>query len=391
MNQSHSPDVPTVYLDHSATTPTHPDVVRAMLPFFTKNFGNPSSLYRLSDASRAAIAAARGQVAAALGCNDHEIFFTAGGTESDNWALKGMASARHQDGNHIITSSIEHHAILHTCEYLETQGWTVTYLPVDRHGLVDPGDVEAAITPATTLISVMMANNEVGTIQPVREIGAIAHDHDICFHTDAVQAIGHMPIDVDAMNIDLLSLSGHKFFGPKGTGALYIRDGIRLDNLIHGGGQEKGHRAGTENVPGIVGLGAAIERVTGDIPGHRQNVGALRDMLVQGIAERIPDSHYNGHPEKRLVNNAHFSFPGLDGEALLLMLNRKGICASIGSACSSGSEDMSHVLRAMGVPPSHGRSSLRLTLGDDNTKEEVEYVLDVLPQVVTRLREMAVF
>ena len=391
MNPSHAPDVPTVYLGHSATTPSHPDVVRAMLPYFTKNFGNPSSLYRLSDASRAAVAEAREQVAAAIGAKTGEIFFTAGGTESDNWALKGMASAKKKEGNHIITSSIEHHAILHTCEYLETQGWTVTYLPVDRYGLVDPAEVEAAITPATTLISVMWANNEVGTIQPVREIGAIAHEHGICFHTDAVQAIGHMPIDVDAMNIDLLSLSGHKFFGPKGTGALYIRDGIRPDTLIHGGGQEKGHRAGTENVPGIVGLGAAIERVTRDIPGHRQRVGALRDMLVQGIPGRIPESHYNGHPYQRLVNNANFSFPGLDGEALLLMLNRKGICASIGSACSSGSEDMSHVLRAMGVPPAHGRSSLRLTLGDDNTKEEVEYVLDVLPQVVTRLREMAEF
>jgi len=391
MNPSHSSDVPTVYLDHSATTPTHPDVVSAMLPYFTEHFGNPSSLYRLSDASRAAVATARGQVAAALGSRADEIFFTAGGTESDNWALKGVAFARRHEGNHIITSSIEHHAILHTCDYLETQGFSVTCLPVDRHGLVDPADVEAAITPETTLISVMMANNEVGTVQPVREIGAIARDHGICFHTDAVQAIGHMAIDVDAMNIDLLSLSGHKFYGPKGTGALYIREGIRLDNLIHGGGQEKGHRAGTENVPGIVGLGAAIERVTRNIPDHQNRVGALRDMLVEGISERIPNSHYNGHPEQRLINNAHFSFPGLDGEALLLMLNRRGICASIGSACSSGSDDMSHVLRAMGVPPSDGRSSLRLTLGDGNTKEDVEYVLDVLPQVVGRLREMAVF
>jgi len=391
MNPPPSSDVPTVYLDHSATTPTHPDVVRAMLPYYTEHFGNPSSLYTLSDASRAAVAAARTQVATALGSAADEIFFTAGGTESDNWALKGVAYARKNEGTHIITSSIEHHAILHTCEYLETQGFSVTYLPVDRYGLVDPADVEDAITPATTLISVMMANNEVGTIQPVREIGQIAHDHDICFHTDAVQAIGHAPIDVDALNIDLLSLSGHKFFGPKGTGALYVRDGIRMDNLIHGGGQERGHRAGTENVPGIVGLGAAIERVTRNIPEHRKRVGALRDMLVQGIAERIPDSHYNGHPEERLVNNAHYSFPGLDGEALLLMLNRRGICASIGSACSSGSENMSHVLRAMGVPPADGRSSLRLTLGDDNTKEEVEYVLEVLPRVVGRLREMAVF
>ncbi|HDQ07503.1 MAG TPA: cysteine desulfurase NifS [Methanoculleus sp.] len=391
MNPSHAPDIPTVYLDHSATTPTHPDVVRAMLPYFTEHFGNPSSLYSISDAARAAIATARTQVAAALGCSADEIFFTAGGTESDNWAIRGMTSARKKEGNHIVTSSIEHHAVLHTCGYLETQGFSVTHLPVDRYGLVDPAQVEAAITPETTLISVMMANNEVGTIQPVQEIGAVARDHGICFHTDAVQAVGHMAIDVDAMKIDLLSLSGHKFFGPKGTGALYIRDGILPDNLIHGGGQEKGRRAGTENVPGIVGLGAAIARVTIDIPGHRERVGALRDMLVQGISGRIPDSHYNGHPDKRLVNNAHFSFPGLDGEALLLMLNRKGICASIGSACSSGCEDMSHVLRAMGVPPSYGRSSLRLTLGDDNTKEEIEYVLDVLPPLIARLREMAAF
>ena len=391
MKQSHTTDVPTVYLDHSATTPTHPDVVAAMLPYFTERFGNPSSLYHISDLTRAAVTTARGQVATALGCSPEEIFFTAGGTESDNWALKGVAWARRDEGNHIITSSVEHHAILHTCEYLEKQGFTITYLPVDQYGMVDPADVEAAITPETTLISVMLANNEVGTIQPVEEIGVVAHEHDICFHTDAVQGIGHMPIDVDSMNIDLLSLSGHKFYGPKGTGALYIRNGIRLDNLVHGGGQEKGHRAGTENVPGIVGLGAAIERVTKDVPGHQQRVGALRDMLADGIRDRIPDSHYNGHPDCRLVNNAHFSFPGLDGEALLLMLNRRGICASIGSACSSGSEDMSHVLRAMGVPAEHGRSSLRLTLGDDNTKEEVEYVLDVLPEVIGRLRDMGSF
>ncbi|MBT8507442.1 cysteine desulfurase NifS [Methanomicrobiaceae archaeon CYW5] len=391
MNQPHTTDVPTVYLDHSATTPTHPDVVAAMLPYFTEHFGNPSSLYRLSNTSREAVSTAREQVAAALGANAGEIFFTAGGTESDNWALKGVAWARRNEGRHIITSSVEHHAILHSCEYLETQGFSVTYLPVDRYGMVDPSDVEAAITPETALISVMLANNEVGTIQQIEEIGALAHDHGICLHTDAVQGIGHIPIDVDVMNIDLLSLSGHKFYGPKGTGALYIRDGTDIDTFIHGGAQEKGRRAGTENVPGIVGIGAAIERVTKDIPGHQKRVGALRDMLASGITERIPDSHYNGHPNKRLVNNAHFSFPGLDGEALLLMLNRRGICASIGSACSSGSDDMSHVLRAMGVPAAHGRSSLRLTLGDDNTKEDVEYVLDVLPQVVGRLRDMAIF
>ncbi|QYZ78595.1 cysteine desulfurase NifS [Methanofollis formosanus] len=377
------------YFDHAATTPTHPEVVAAMLPYFTEHFGNPSSLYGLADESREAVDRARGQVAAALGASPAEIFFTAGGTESDNWALKGVALANREKGDHIITTAIEHHAILHTCEFLERQGFSVTYLPVDRYGMVDPAAVEAAITDRTVLVSVMTANNEVGTIQPIAAIGAVAHEHGVLFHTDAVQAVGNVPIDVDAMQIDLLSLSGHKFYGPKGTGALYIRDGVAIETLVHGGGQEKGRRAGTENLPGIVGLGAAIERACGDIPGHAARVAALRDRLLDGILERVPEVTLNGHPTERLPGNINISFAGIDGEALLTLLGMQGVCASTGSACSSGEEAPSHVLTAMGVPPALARASLRLSLGDLTTGADIDFLLDALPDAVARLRRLS--
>jgi cysteine desulfurase len=381
----------SVYMDHSATTPTHPDVVEAMRPYFSDHFGNPSSLYKFSGQSREALDVARAQVARALGAEPAEIFFTTGGTESDNWAIKGSAAANRKGGNHIITSSIEHHAVLHTCEYLERQGFEVTYLPVDEYGLVDPAAVEDAITKSTTLISVMMANNEIGTIEPVAEIGRIAHDHGICFHSDAVQAIGNLEIDVSEMNIDLLSLSGHKFLGPKGVGALYIRDGTLLETFMHGGGQERGRRAGTENLPGIVGLGAAISRAADRIEEHRTSIGGLRDQLLRGILDRVVRCRLNGHPDRRLCNNINISFEGIDGEALLLLLDHHGICASTGSACSSGSDAPSHVLLACGINPQMARGSLRLTLGEMNTPADVEYVLEVLPGVVEKLRTLSPF
>ncbi|MGC9436278.1 MAG: cysteine desulfurase NifS [Methanomicrobiales archaeon] len=378
-----------IYMDHAATTPTHPDVVAAMRPYFTDRFGNPSSLYGRATVAREAVAGARGQVAAALGADPDEIFFTAGGTESDNWAIKGAAAARKKEGDHIITTAIEHHAVLHTCQYLEEQGYRVTYLPVDGHGRVDPADVEEAITPATTLISVMAANNEVGTLQPVAEIGEIARNHGILFHTDAVQAIGAVPIDVDDLNADLLSLSAHKFYGPKGTGALYIRKGTRIHNLIHGGGQERRRRAGTENVPGIVGLGAAIERATADIGGHTRPIAALRDRLIAGILETIPESRLNGHPTGRLPNNVNVAFRYVEGESILLMLDHHGIAASTGSACTSATLEPSHVLLALGLSHEEAHGSLRLTLGEANTDEDVDAVLAVLPGIIERLRSMS--
>jgi cysteine desulfurase len=380
-----------IYMDHAATTPTHPDVVAAMLPYFTERFGNPSSLYVISNETRAALAAARGQVAGALGTRPDEIFFTSGGTEADNWALKGVAMANRKRGRHIITSEIEHHAILHTAEVLDRQGFDVTYLPVDPEGLVDPGDLEDAITDETVLVSVMTANNEIGTIQPVAELGAIARDHGAYFHTDAVQAVGHIPLDVDAMNIDLLSLSAHKFYGPRGAGALYIRNGTCIESIIQGGAQERGMRAGTENTPGIVGLGAAISRVTADISGHTATLSVMRDRLVKGLLETIPQSRLNGHPTMRLCNNANFSFANIDGEALLLLASEEGVCASTGSACSAGSDEPSHVLNAIGLPPSLCRGSLRLTLGELTTDEDIAAVTGMLPGMVERLRAVSPF
>ena len=378
-----------VYMDHAATTFMKPEVVAAMAPYLSEHFGNPSSLYRFSRESRRGVEGAREQVAAAIGANPAEVFFTAGGTEADNWAIKGVALANRGRGDHIVTSAIEHHAVLHTCEWLERQGFSVTYLPVDEFGRVDPGQVGEAITDETILVSVMAANNEIGTIQSIAEIGRVAHDHGVLFHTDAVQAIGAVPIDVGAMGIDLLSLSGHKFYGPKGTGALYIREGTRIEPFIHGGGQERGQRAGTENVPGIAGLGRAIELATADIEGHNRRIAAMRDRMIRGVFDSIPDVRLNGHPTERLANNANFSFRYVEGEAILLLLDAHGICASTGSACSSGSSEPSHVLLATGIPPEDAHGSLRLTLGDANTMDDIDYLLEVLPEVIERLRRIS--
>ncbi|MDI6877610.1 MAG: cysteine desulfurase NifS [Methanomicrobiales archaeon] len=378
-----------VYMDHAATTPTDPDVVRAMSPYLTENFGNPSSLYRIAREAREAVELARQKVAAAIGADPAEIYFTSGGTEADNWAIKGVAFANRRKGSHIVTSAIEHHAVLHPCQWLEKQGFPVTYLPVDADGLVNPGDLEKAITDETILVSIMAANNEIGTIQPIAELGRIARERGIYFHTDAVQAIGAVPIDVRAMPIDLLSLSAHKFYGPKGTGALFIRKGVRIDNLLHGGGQERKRRASTENVAGIVGLGRAIERATTDIPGRTARIRALRDRLASGILSTIPHTRLNGHPELRLPNNVNISFRFVEGESMLLLLDSYGVAASTGSACTSGSLEPSHVLMAIGLPHEIAHGSLRLTLGEENTDADVDYVLSVLPKVVSRLREMS--
>ena len=378
-----------IYMDHSATTYTKKDVVDAMLPYFTAHFGNPSSIYSIARESKQAIDAARGQVAKALGAQPDEIYFTSGGSESDNWAIKGVAYANRKRGNHIITTKIEHHAVLHTCQFLEKEGFTVTYLPVDQFGVIDPSDLEKAITEKTILISIMYANNEIGTIEPIQELAAIAKKHNVYFHTDAVQAIGNIPIDVKAQNIDLLSLSAHKFYGPKGVGALYIRNGVRIENLIHGGGQERKKRAGTENIAGIVGCGKAIELATADIPGHNSRIQAMRDRLIRGILEKIPHARLNGHPTKRLPGNLNISFEFIEGESMLLWLDDEEICASTGSACTSGSLEPSHVLLATGLPVEISHGSLRLTLGDVNTEEDIDVVLEVLPKVVSKLRDMS--
>jgi cysteine desulfurase len=378
-----------IYMDHSATTCTKKEVLEAMIPYYSEHFGNPSSIYSIAGDSKKAIDAAREQVAKVLGADPSEIYFTSGGSESDNWAIKGVAFANRKKGNHIITSAIEHHAVLHTCQYLEKEGFTVTYLPVDKYGMIDPVDLKKAITEKTILISVMFANNEIGTIEPVAELGAIAHDHKIYFHTDAVQVIGNTRVDVKEQNIDLLSLSAHKFYGPKGVGALYIKKGVKIDNLIHGGGQERKRRAGTENIAGIVGLGKAIELATADIDGHNRRIKAMRDRLLEGIFAKIPSTRLNGHPEKRLPGNINISFEFIEGESMLLLLDDEGICASTGSACTSGSLEPSHVLLATGLPVEISHGSLRLTLGDMNTEQDVDFVLEVLPKVVSRLRDMS--
>lgn len=377
-----------VYMDHAATTYAAPEVVEAMLPYFSEKFGNPSSVYGIGQENKAAVEEARAKVAAAINAEPNEIYFTAGGTESDNWALKGVAFANIRKGKHIITTAVEHHAILHAAEWLQSQGFEVTYLPVDQYGMVSPADVEKAIRPDTILISVMYANNEVGTIQPIAEIGAIARAHGIYFHTDAVQAVGHVPIDVKAEHIDMLSLSGHKFYGPKGIGVLYIRRGVRIQNLLHGGAQESRHRAGTENVAGIVGLGAAIERSVAAMPEESSRLTAMRDHMIRELL-KIPASHLNGHPTQRLPNNVNITFEYIEGEGILLLLNMFGICASTGSACNSASLEPSHVLTAMGVPHEIAHGSVRLTLGERNTEEDVSYVLEKLPEVVGKLRSMS--
>lgn len=381
-----------VYMDHAATTFIKPEVAESMTPFLKEYFGNPSSLYSIGRESKEAIETAREKLAKALGAKPDEIYFTSGGTESDNWAIKGTAFSRRKGGKHIITTSIEHHAVLYPCEYLEGQGYDVTYLPVDRYGLVDPAEVEASIREDTVLISVMYANNEIGTIEPIQEIGKVAKEHDVLFHTDAVQAIGAVPFDMKQKHkdVDMFSLSSHKFYGPKGVGALFIREGTQIDNFMHGGGQERGKRAGTENVAGIVGMGKAIELATANIEEHNEKIKKMRDRLLSGVLE-IPNCRLNGHPEKHLPGNLNFSFEYIEGESLLLMLDQMGICSSTGSACSSGSLETSHVLRAIGLPPDITPGTLRLTLGDANSEEDIDYVLNVLPETVRKLREMSPF
>lgn len=378
-----------IYLDNAATTKTAPEVVEAMLPYFTENFGNPSSVYSFASKNKEAVTKQRETIAEALGARTEDIYFTAGGSESDNWALKATAEAYKAKGNHIITTKIEHHAILHTAEYLAKQGYEITFLDVDENGMVKIEDLKAAIRPTTILISVMFANNEIGTIQPIREIGAIARENGILFHTDAVQAFGHVPINVDEYNIDMLSASGHKLNGPKGIGFLYIRKGLKLRSFIHGGGQERKRRAGTENVPGIIGIGTATERAIRTMKERTTKETELRDYLIQRVMDEIPYTKLNGHPTKRLPNNANFSFRFIEGESLLIMLDMKGICASSGSACTSGSLDPSHVLLAIGLPHEIAHGSLRLTLSDETTKEEIDYVVEALKGIVEQLRKMS--
>ena len=378
-----------IYMDNSATTPVKKKVLDEMIPYFTENFGNPSSIYSLGSNSKVAVEKAREQVARALGADKNEIYFTAGGSESDNWALKGIASKHKNKGNHIITTKIEHHAVLHTCEYLHKNGFEITYLNVDKDGLIDLKELESAITEKTILISIMFANNEIGTIQPIKEIGEIAKSKNIIFHTDAVQAIGNVRIDVKELNIDLLSLSAHKFYGPKGMGALYIRKGLQIDPLIAGGGQERNKRAGTENVPGIVGLGKAIELAYENLEEHNEKLIKLRERLINGIQENIKYTRINGHRTKRLPGNVNVCFEFIEGESLLLSLDIEGIAGSSGSACTSGSLDPSHVLLAIGLPHEIAHGSLRLSLGDFNTEEEVDYVIAKLVKIVDRLRNMS--
>ena len=378
-----------VYMDHSATTATDPDVVKAMLPWFSLMYGNPSSLYKIALESKTAIDDARKKVASALGAEHKEIYFTSGGTESDNWALVGVAFANRKKGDHIITSAIEHHAVLHICKYLEKQGFKVTYLPVDKDGRIQTDDLRAAITDRTILVSVMFANNEIGTIQPVKEIGSVCRERGVLFHTDAVQAVGNLSIDVAEMKIDLLSLSAHKFYGPKGVGALYIRKGVRVDSYMHGGAQERRKRAGTENVPGIVGLGVAIEKAVQNIDNNVSRIRTLRDKLLDKILDEIPNTRLNGDRNDRLPGNINISFQFIEGESLLLLLDNAGIAASTGSACSSGSLEPSHVLLATGLPAEIAHGSLRLTLGLENTDEDVSYVFSEIKKAVERLRVMS--
>lgn len=378
-----------VYMDNAATTKLSPDVLNAMMPYLTDIYGNASSVHAFGREAREGVEHARNQVAAAINASPDEIFFTAGGTESDNMAIKGVAHKYAKKGKHIITTAIEHHAVLHTCEALEKEGYEVTYLPVDEDGLISVEQVRAAMRDDTLIVTVMFANNEVGTIEPIAEIGALCRERNVLFHTDAVQAVCHIPIDVKAMNIDLMSISAHKFHGPKGIGALYCRKGIVLEPVIVGGAQERKRRAGTENVAGIVGLGAAIERAHKNMSADMARVSALRDKLISGILKDIPHVKLNGHPTQRLPQNVNFSIRYIEGESILLMLDINGIAASSGSACTSGSLDPSHVLLAMGIPHEIAHGSLRLTLSDMTTDEEVDYVLETLTKTVKRLRDMS--
>lgn len=378
-----------IYLDNAATTKTAPEVVEAMLPYFTESYGNPSSIYSLGSAAKKAVMESREYIASTIGAKNNEIYFTGGGSEADNWALVATAEAYASRGRHIITSKIEHHAILHTCEYLEKRGYEITYIDVDENGILKLEELKAAIRQDTILISIMFANNEIGTIQPIKEIGQIAREYDVLFHTDAVQAYGHLPIDVDEMNIDMLSASGHKFQGPKGIGFLYIRAGIKIRSFLHGGQQERGRRAGTENVPGIVGIGKAAQLAFAHLEERREMEKALRDYLIGKIEAEIPYCRLNGDRMKRLSNNVNFSFRFIEGESLLIMLDRKGICASSGSACTSGSLDPSHVLLSIGLPHEIAHGSLRLTINWENTLEEMDKTVDTIKGIVERLRSMS--
>ena len=378
-----------IYFDNAATTPVRPEVLETIQPYFREYYGNASSLYGIAKESKRALENARGQVASAIGAKPEEIYFTAGGSESDNMALRGIAEAYAKKGSHIITTKIEHHAILHTAEYLEKHGAKVTYLPVDEFGKISLEELENSICPETVLISVMFANNEIGTIEPVAEIGRIARKHGVLFHTDAVQAVGHVPINVEEMNIDLLSMSGHKLGAPKGVGAIYIRKGVNIEPLIFGGAQEKRKRAGTENIAGIVGLGRAAELAVAEMEETTKKLIRLRDKLIRGILENIPYSRLNGHPSDRLPGNCNISFSYIEGESLLLLLDSLGIAASSGSACTSGSLDPSHVLMAIGLPHETAHGSLRMTLDRENTEEEVDFILEKLPAIVQKLRDMS--
>ena len=378
-----------IYLDNAATTKTSQEVVDAMLPYFTENYGNASSIYEVGQRSKEAITTAREEIAKVLGAKTEEIYFTAGGSEADNWALKAAFEAYSQKGNHIITTKIEHHAILHTCEYLEKKGAEITYLDVDENGLVNLDELQKAIRPETILISIMFANNEIGTIEPIKEIGMIAKEHGVLFHTDAVQAFGQVPIDVDEMNIDMLSSSAHKINGPKGIGFLYIRKGVKIRSFVHGGAQERKRRAGTENVPGIVGYGVAAKRAAETMEVRTAKERELRDYFIDRVLKEIPYVKLNGDPVKRLPNNINLSFRFVEGESLLIMLDMKGIAASSGSACTSGSLDPSHVLLAIGLPHAIAHGSLRLTLGEDTTKEDLDYTLEQLKEIIGKLRDLS--
>ena len=378
-----------IYFDHAATTYVKPEVLEAMLPYFTQEYGNASSVYSIGRSNRKAIEDARETVARCIGAMPTEIYFTGSGTEADNWAIKGTALAHSSKGKHIITSTIEHPAVLAPCEFLQKQGYEITYVPVDKDGIVNPEDVEKAIRPDTILVTIMMANNEIGTIQPIKEIAQICKKHGIIFHTDAVQAAGNIPIDVKDLGVDLLSISGHKFYGPKGTGVLYIRKGVKIENLIHGGHQERNRRAGTENVPGIVGLAKALELATQNLDVHYEKLYKLRERALKGIFDKIPHVRLNGHREKRLPGNLNVSFSFVEGESILLMLDMKGIKASSGSACTSGSLDPSHILLAIGLPHELAHGSIRLTFGEANTEEEVDYLVDCLAEIVDKLRRMS--
>ena len=378
-----------IYLDNAATTQVYPEVLQEMLPYFSEVYSNPSAIYSFASESKKAVDKARTSVAELINAKTDEIYFTGGGSESDNWALKATADAYASKGKHIITTKIEHHAILHTCEYLKKRGYEITYLPVDEFGTVSIDELKKAIRPDTILISVMFANNEIGTIQPIKEIGEIAHENGIIFHTDAVQAFCHEPINVDEYHIDMLSASGHKFHGPKGVGFLYIRKGLKLRSFIHGGAQERKRRAGTENVPGIVGLGKAVEIGMAELENNKKKETELRDYLIGRVMDEIPYTRLNGHRTNRLSNNANFAFQFIEGESLLIMLDMDGICGSSGSACTSGSLDPSHVLLAIGLPHEIAHGSLRLTLSEETTKEEIDHTVDCLKKIVEKLRAMS--